>query len=88
MVEMSKEYARTLEEDKRDRAFDREMGVDPRRIPVEHQLVVIVDEDGQWKWIEAKPLSNWAMAALSGVGWFITWMLVMVVASFFWVGTV
>ena len=65
-VKMSREYARTLEEDKRERFMEREMGIS-HKIPVEHQLVVIVDDDGQWKWIEAQPLSHFAKAVFEAI---------------------
>lgn len=59
-MEMSEEYRRTLEEDKRERMMERELGIPPR-VPEEHRLVIITDEDGQSKFVEAKPVSRWWM---------------------------
>jgi len=70
---MSKAYRQTIEEDKRERAMERELGIPPR-VPVQHRFVVITEEDGQTRFIEAKPVGNFlagvfeAMALLFLIG--------------------
>jgi hypothetical protein len=59
-MEMSEEYRRTIEEDKRERMMERELGMPPR-VPEAHRLVIITDNDGQDKFIEARPVPRWWM---------------------------
>ena len=59
-MEMSEQYRLTLEEDKRERMMEREMGIPPR-VPEKHRLVIIVDDNGQSKFIEARPVPRWWM---------------------------
>mgnify|MGYP006889564864 CR=1 FL=1 len=42
-MKMTEEYRRTLDEDKRERAMERELGI-KHPIPVEHRFVVITEE--------------------------------------------
>ena len=59
-MEMSEKYRQTLEEDKRERMMERELGVPPR-VPEAYRLVIITDEDGQNKFVEARPVPRWWM---------------------------
>lgn len=59
-MEMSEQYRLTLEEDKRERMMERELGVPPR-VPEAYRLVIITDENGQNKFVEARPVPRWWM---------------------------
>lgn len=74
-MKMTEEYRRTLDEDKRERAMERELGI-KHPIPVEHRFVVITEEDGQQKFIEAQPMPNFMAAVIeAAAGIFIVTLL-------------
>ena len=65
MVEMSQEYAQTLEDDRRERAMEQEMGI-IKRIPADYKLSVVTYETGKPEIIQARRISYWLQSVLEG----------------------